>query len=87
MKIQIARVDQCKEPSHIIGFTVTHESGKSIYLDAFVPLSEEFASDEEMVKKAYENVSSSIEAFNKECSAQAESMIGKQFDMESKTIV
>ena len=86
MNIQIARIDTAKEPCHIVGFAVTHqESGKSVYLDAFVPLSSvpESISKEELVKKAYEGISASIDQFEKECTQQAESIIGKKFDPQT----
>ena len=41
MEVRVARIDTCPKPSKIVGFTITHvPSGKSLYLDAFVPLEE-----------------------------------------------
>lgn len=89
MQIQIARIDQCKEPCHIVGFAITHpETGKSVYLDAFVPLSSvpEDSSKEDLVQKAYERIQSSVDQFEKECTSQQESIIGKKFNPATKTI-
>lgn len=41
MEVRVARIDTCPTPSKIVGFTITHgPTGKSLYLDAFVPLAE-----------------------------------------------
>lgn len=90
MNIQIARIDTAKEPCHIVGFAVTHqESGKSVYLDSFVPLSSvaDDISKEDLVKKAYESIAASVEQFEKECTQQAESIIGKKFDPQSGKVM
>ena len=88
MQIQIARVDQCKEPSHIVGFAITHrESGKSVYLDAFVPLHEsEGLSREELVAKAYSTIKPAVDQFEKECTAATTSIVGKTFDPSTGSI-
>ena len=90
MQIQIARVDTCQQPSYIVGFAIQHESGKSVYLDAFVPLDSvdaESTSQEVLVAKAYESIKSSVEAFKKECDVHSSSVVGKKFDPESNKVV
>jgi hypothetical protein len=89
MNIQIARIDTAKEPCHIVGFAITHqESGKSVYLDSFVPLSSvsDDVSKEELVKKAYDNIAASVQQFEKECTLQVSSIVGKRFDPTSGQI-
>jgi hypothetical protein len=89
MNIQIARIDTAKEPCHIVGFAITHqESGKSVYLDSFVPLSSvaDDVSKEELVKKAYDTIAASVQQFEKECTQQATSIVGKRFDPTSGQI-
>lgn len=80
MQVQIARIDECPQPSKIVGFALRHEaSGKSMYVDAFVPLSEiEGVSESDIVTRAFERIRSSVTAFEAECSK--ETVVGKLVD-------
>lgn len=89
MQVQVARADTCAEPSHIIGFRIAHEkSGKSVFVDSFVPFSEvEDKSKEEIITIAYEKIKQTIEAFEKECEQQQDTLVGRQLDATSGKLI
>lgn len=86
-RITIARIDTCDTPSHIVGFAITHQpSGKSVYLDSFVPLDGAPSSQDAIVKLAYENIKSNVDAFVRECDSTQKSIVGKTFDPTTSEI-
>lgn len=90
LAIQVARVDQCSAPSHLVGFSVTHtETKRSIYLDAFVPKDEagESPDQDALVKMAYARLEKTIQQFQAECEQQQQSIIGKKYDPSSERLV
>jgi hypothetical protein len=84
--VHIARADTCPEPSHIIGFRVVHtETGKSVFIDSFVPMSVE--DKDEIISQAYEKIKSTVEQFEKECSQSSTSLIGQELDISTGSLL
>ena len=89
VQVQVARADTCSEPSHIVGFRIAHEkSGKSVFVDSFVPFSEvEGKSKEDIITIAYQKIKQTVEAFEKECEQQQDSLVGKTLDITTGRVV
>jgi len=80
MDIKVARLSDCKEPSFVVGFTITDEKTRqSVYLDAFVAKTElpADATDEDIAQRAWPMVKQRADAFLEECSKV--SIVGKNF--------
>lgn len=79
MEVRIARIDTCPTPSHVVGYTILHKpSGKTLYLDAFIPLDE--SSETEIVKKGWEKVKTTAENWIEELDNPSTSLVGSVFD-------
>jgi hypothetical protein len=77
MEVRVARIDTCPKPSRIVGFTILHKpSGKSLYLDAFVPLDECPDTDQAVAHKAWESIKPNATRWVEEVDKNESSIVG-----------
>jgi hypothetical protein len=83
MEVRIARIDECPRPSKVVGFSITHEpTGKSLYLDAFVPLTDcEHATEHEIAKKGWGQVKPAATQWIEDLDKKRNSIIGSVLDI------
>ena len=87
MEVRVARLDTCPKPSKVVGFTILHKpTGKSLYLDAFVPLEEcgdpELQrTDRDIAAKAWEMVKPGATQWIAEIEKKDKSIVGTLIDI------
>jgi hypothetical protein len=84
MEVRVARIDPCPKPSKIVGFTILHKpTGKSLYLDAFIPIDEcpETTTDQEVVDKAWQRIKPNAMHWSTEMDKKESSLIGTVIDI------
>ena len=84
MEVRVARIDACPKPSKIVGFTILHKpTGKSLYLDAFIPLDEctETITEHEVVDKAWQQIKPNATHWSAEMDKKESSLVGTVIDL------
>lgn len=83
MEVRIARLDTCPTPSKVVGFTILHKpTGKSLYLDAFVPIDDcADATEHEIAQKAWSTVKPNATQWIEELEKKESSLIGTIIDI------
>ena len=78
MEVRIARLDTCPKPSKVVGFTILHKpTGKSLYLDAFVPLEDCLdLTEHEITQKAWQTVKKSATQWVEDLEKKERSLVG-----------